>query len=303
MSKRQVDDEAVTLKETGQRAPVGSVVLRILVAEDNKINQEVAKGILSEMMGHTVVLANNGREALDILETVDFDLVFMDVQMPVMDGFETTAEIRRREEETGNHIPIVAMTANVMKGDDKRCLEAGMDDYIPKPVRPDQVLECISNLFGGSSADEIDTTEETIAAALAGIVEEKEPAADLDAETQAASGQVFDKDTLLQWYGSNVEVLKELLGMYFSEIPTMLSDVRQSVEARDSNALDQTAHKLKGAVGTFEAKRAFEAAYALERMGKDSTFDGVEEALARLENEIQCLSDALVEFGKEMGVA
>ncbi len=120
---------------------------RILLVEDNSVNQLVAKRLL-EKNGHTVVVANNGREALAILEGASFDgfaCVLMDVQMPEMDGFECTAVIRERERHTpGVHLPIIAMTAHTMKGDAERCLAAGMDSYVSKPIQPDALFDVIA---------------------------------------------------------------------------------------------------------------------------------------------------------------
>ena len=116
--------------------------LRILLAEDSPVNQKLALFLL-EKEGHTVVVANDGREAVTTLETGQFDLILMDVQMPEMDGFEATAHIRSRERERGTRIPIIAMTAHAMKGDRERCLQAGMDDYVPKPVRAQELFRTI----------------------------------------------------------------------------------------------------------------------------------------------------------------
>jgi len=112
--------------------------LRILLVEDNAVNQVLALRLL-EKRGHTVAVAGNGKEALTALEKQSFDLVLMDVQMPEMDGFEATIAIREKEKTSGNHVPIIAMTAHAMVGDKERCLEAGMDDYISKPIRPEEL--------------------------------------------------------------------------------------------------------------------------------------------------------------------
>ncbi|MGA2436302.1 MAG: response regulator, partial [Bryobacteraceae bacterium] len=118
---------------------------RVLVAEDNPVNQTLAVRLL-ERKGHTVVVANNGREAVQALDRERFDIVFMDVQMPEMDGFEATAAIRQKETATGAHMPIVAMTAHAMKGDEERCLAAGMDAYISKPIQPGRLYALIETM-------------------------------------------------------------------------------------------------------------------------------------------------------------
>jgi CheY-like chemotaxis protein len=122
--------------------PQSAGALRILLAEDSLFNQKLAVGLLKKH-GHTIVVANHGKEALSAWRSQGFDLVLMDVQMPEMDGFETTAAIRSEEKETGQRIPIIAMTAHAMKGDRQRCLEAGMDGYVAKPIHADQLLEAI----------------------------------------------------------------------------------------------------------------------------------------------------------------
>ncbi len=127
---------------------------RILLAEDNPINQKVATHVL-ERRGHTVVTASDGRRALECLAQDRFDLVLMDVQMPVMDGFEATAAIRKKERATSGHLPVVAMTAHAMKGDRERCLAAGMDDYLSKPLRPEELFRTMDRLLLGALRDRV----------------------------------------------------------------------------------------------------------------------------------------------------
>ena len=123
--------------------------LRILLAEDNRTNQILATRLL-EKRGHDVVVAGSGEEALEALEKQAFDLVLMDVQMPTMDGLQATRAIRKAELKSGKHIPIIAMTAHAMVGDMERCLEAGMDDYITKPIRPHQLVELLERYTAGT---------------------------------------------------------------------------------------------------------------------------------------------------------
>ena len=125
---------------------------RVLVAEDNLINQKVVCYML-EQNGHQVTSAHNGQEALDVLEKNLFDVVLMDVQMPKMDGFEATAAIRKKETETGSHLPVVALTAHAMKGDRERCLEAGMDDYVSKPIKPEELFATINRVIKKNKRD------------------------------------------------------------------------------------------------------------------------------------------------------
>ncbi|RJP32040.1 MAG: sensor histidine kinase [Candidatus Omnitrophota bacterium] len=259
--------------------------LHILLAEDNPINQRVAKGILEEMWGHRVETVANGRDALDLLVKDQFDLVFMDIQMPIMDGYVATAAIREREKETGNHVPIIAMTANAMKGDEERCLNSGMDGYIAKPIKPDRLREAIKAVLDSSDSMR------------------KEPRVEKTQSVQSpeiAASDIFDKNALLESYGDNQDIYRELLDLYFSDIPAMFANVKKAVEERDSQALDEHAHSLKGGVGAIAANRAHAAAYVLERMGKDGTFEGVNQALANLENELRLLDEALMQFRSEM---
>ena len=126
--------------------------LKILLAEDNPVNQKVAVRLLSHQ-GHSIQIASSGRQALDILEDARFDVVLMDVQMPDLDGFEATRMIRRREQKKGGHIPIIAMTACAMIGDREKCLEAGMDDYISKPIAPPDLFEKLTHIAHSPDPD------------------------------------------------------------------------------------------------------------------------------------------------------
>src|SRR5439155_6300415 len=121
--------------------------LRVLLAEDSIVNQRLAVGLL-ERHGHRVTIANNGREALELAEQDNFDVILMDVQMPEVDGLEATRTIRQREERSGQHVPIIAMTAHALKGDRERCLAVGMDEYVAKPVRERQLLTALRTVLG-----------------------------------------------------------------------------------------------------------------------------------------------------------
>jgi CheY-like chemotaxis protein len=126
--------------------------LRVLLAEDNTVNQMLAVRLL-QRRGHTVTVAGNGKEALAALEKQPFDIILMDVQMPEMDGLQTTAAIRASETETGKHIPIIAITAHAMLGDKERCLDAGMDAYVSKPLQVEDLFDAIQKLCPASTDD------------------------------------------------------------------------------------------------------------------------------------------------------
>jgi CheY-like chemotaxis protein len=131
--------------------------LRVLLAEDNAVNQKLALRLLQKM-GHHVVLANNGKEAVEAVERESFDLVLMDVQMPEMGGLEATVAIRLREARTGGHLPIVAVTAHAMKGDRERCLEAGMDGYVTKPLRTQELAREMAAALGPVASEQVAQT-------------------------------------------------------------------------------------------------------------------------------------------------
>ena len=135
--------EASVLRQPSVELPP----LRILLAEDSLVNQKLALGLLGKH-GHSVVVANNGKEAVVALASGEYDVVLMDVEMPEMDGLEATAVVRTGERQTGKHVPIIAMTAHAMKGDRERCLEAGMDDYVSKPIRAQQLFAVLKSVLG-----------------------------------------------------------------------------------------------------------------------------------------------------------
>jgi CheY-like chemotaxis protein len=239
----------------------GGRALRVLVAEDNVVNQEVAVGLLSRA-GHSAIVANNGREALALLERERFDLVLMDVQMPEMDGLEATAAIRDRERSTGLHVPIVAVTAHAMKGDAERCLAAGMDAYVTKPLQARELL-----------------------AVIRGTGRRKAPG-------RAARGTV-DEALLLERVGGDRSALRRLVRLFLSDAPKLMVRIRHAIEGSEARALQAAAHALKGAVSNFAAPVAVEAAQQLQRMGEAGDIVGARGAFAPLERELERVNAAL----------
>jgi two-component system sensor histidine kinase/response regulator len=215
--------------------------LHILVAEDNMVNQKLAKRLL-EKRGHRVVLAGNGREALAAIDANAFDLVLMDVQMPDMDGLQATEELRRREKLSGAHCPVVAMTALAMKGDKERCLAAGMDDYLSKPIRPqelDAVLDAYAYTKSVSASSAMDAAESSI-----------------------------NVDELMERVDGDKELLAELAEIFRMEYPKQIRLAHEALAINDAAAVRRIGHSLKGALANLAATKASGLAASMEAMGK-----------------------------------
>ncbi|MDA1142802.1 MAG: response regulator [Planctomycetota bacterium] len=250
----------------------------ILLAEDHLPNQMLATKLL-QRHDHKVTVANTGIEAFELSGEKDFDVILMDIQMPEMDGFEATAAIRKREKETGKHVPIVAMTAHAMKGDRERCISAGMDDYISKPIRRKVLYETLSRFNKTEQKDEETSEPEHVAG-------EDTPQPE---ETLA----ILDEQGLLEEYDGDLELLQELLEAFYEESPEILEQLKTAIEHGDAPAVGTAAHTLKGGAGNFFAVAAFETALALELMGKNNDLDTAAGQCEKLELELNRLREAL----------
>ncbi len=247
---------------------------RILVAEDNLVNQRVAVRML-ERRGHQVLVAGNGREALETLDREHFDVILMDVQMPLLDGLETTRRIREREQGTGRHIPIIAMTAHAMKGDREQCLAAGMDDYLAKPINTAELYTVIEK-HSPAEGNETGATASP----------QEHPKAMPDKK-------VFDFSEVLERVGNDREFLVEIAQLLLNGWPDHQARIRSAVGARDAPALQCAAHALKGALGNFGTGSTFAAAHRLEQLGRDGELGEAAGALRALEMEFERLRTAL----------
>lgn len=250
-------------------APLGKS-LRVLVAEDNAVNQKLAAAIL-QRAGHISVVVPNGQVAVAAMERDRFDVVLMDVQMPVMGGFEATRLIRLSETGLGRRTPIIAVTARAMKGDREACLKAGMDAFVPKPIQSAKLLEVLQQLASGSLPDSSD-----------------------EAETDAVGTETLDEAALMKLVGGNRALASELAELYLTDLEPRLTAITAAVGARDGDRLRAAAHALRGSSGSMKAESVSAAAGVLEAMGRSGEMDGVLRALELLNVALASLRPRLV---------
>jgi len=243
-----------------RKVPRSERGLQVLIAEDNQVNQLVATRIF-EKLGYEVTVVSNGREAVNAVQARRFDLVAMDVQMPDMDGLEATAAIRSWEKMTSSHTLIVAMTAHAMAGDRERCLAAGMDGYVSKPIRIKELQDVIDQLT--------------------------------QSEQSNSRADVIDEVTLLAGIDGNRQILREIVRLFLADYPQRLAEIKQAIRNGDAGGVARASHALKGAVGNFAAQTAVAAAQSMEGIGKNGNLSSAEQALLTLESELALLDARL----------
>ncbi|MFN3648771.1 MAG: PAS domain S-box protein [Armatimonadota bacterium] len=239
--------------------------LRILLAEDNPVSRRLAVRLL-EKRGHMVLPATTGREVLEILAREPVDILLLDVQMPEMDGIETVGRIRGEERGSGGHLPVIALTAHAMKGDMERCLQAGMDAYVPKPLAPEELFSTIARFA---------------------------PQAHGEAAAARAGESVLDYTSLMDHLDGDLDLFHELVGLYREECPVLLEEIDEALRSGDAEKLERAAHAAKGMLASLHAQEAAEAAYALEQLGRAGTVDGAGALLPNLRETLVRLDDAL----------
>jgi signal transduction histidine kinase/DNA-binding NarL/FixJ family response regulator len=240
--------------------------LRILLAEDNPVNQQLAVHLL-ERRGHSVVAAETGRKALAALGKDRFDLVLMDVQMPEMDGLEATAAIRAKEKTSGGRVPIVAMTAHAIKGDAERCLAAGMDAYISKPIEPAELIETVERFSVAPAAED--------QATLSGRPSPRAP-----------TPPTLDRAAVLDRVGGDEAFLQRLVKVFLSDGPKRVAVMRKALAEGDAESLARAAHAFKGTVGIFGAHDVVEASGHLEMLARAGDLTAARRAFTALESKL-----------------
>jgi len=258
----------------------------VLLAEDNTTNQLFAREVLKDAGMHCDCVVN-GEEALVAVGAQAYDVVLMDCQMPEMDGFEATRTIRQLEHdgELDGHLPIIALTANAVKGDRERCIEAGMDDYISKPFEAQKLLQLIAQLLGSVSASP--SSEEAGERQPTGASESNAPLPINHAE-------------LLTRCMGKLDLAEELLADFEVDLPRKVDEVSRSIAEVDAQATGASAHSLKGAAGMMGAESLRQIAAAIESAGKSDCLEGVPALLDELNAETRRLFDALPEIRREL---
>jgi CheY-like chemotaxis protein len=240
----------------------------VLLVEDNAVNQRVAAGLLKRR-GHIVTIAEHGGEALARLDHETFDLILMDLQMPVMGGIEATTAIRAREQISGGHVRIVAMTAHAMTGDRGRCLDAGMDGYLSKPINPQMLFAVVEQQADGARAP-------------------------LPTDDGVAPGRrTFDSDALLARLCGDAELMSDVIAVFLEDCPARLAAIKDAVVRQHAGDLQTEAHALKGIAANLSATALFEASQVLERIGAESRMAAAEGAWRGLSVEASHVIDAL----------
>ena len=248
--------------------------LTIVLAEDSLVGQKLVVGILKKF-GHTLHVANNGKEVLGLMETHRPDLILMDVQMPELDGLEATAAIRAKEARLGSHVPIIAMTAHAIKGDRERCLEAGMDAYVSKPIHARRLFAAIEEITGVSH-----TPHDALGQGV--------PMEDVVDWTEAHRAVQGDAD-----------LLKTVVQAFLEECPLLMTSIRQAIGQQDPDSVRTSSHSIKGSARYFGAKRVFDRAYEIEKMAARGSLHKADLATDALQKELDLLTSILDNYLKE----
>ncbi len=289
--ERQANSAGALIREKDEGATRFEVLperpLRILLTEDNPVNQRLAI-VLLEKRGHRVVVAGDGQQALDVLASEEFDLVLMDMQMPVMDGIEATLRIRERERSVGGaHQPIVAMTANAMEGDRERCLAAGMDGYVSKPVKPEELFAAIAAAPGMRRGLMATMPEEQ---GLAGSL--PSAAGSID-RTTAGNDVIYNRAEVIERLGGDEELFSTLANMFVADSSGYCSMLEQALAGGDPSSVRREAHTIKGLLATFSDEKGTALAAQLEAMAKDGSLEMAGEVAGELLNAVRRLACAL----------
>jgi len=296
----------------GIRSAAPTRQLHILLAEDNEINQKMTRALLTRQ-GHKVDLANNGVNAIEAVRNEKYDLVFMDVQMPEMDGFEATRVIRQLEasgELKSSHIPIIAMTAHALQGDRQRCIDAGMDDYVSKPLEPRKVYQAIDRWTEGTPVRLATGELKFIKSRLAELESDqrntssaqKQPTIapennQASAESEADGDHlILDVETALIRFGEDREFYYNLLGDFLTTLPKRLAEMSAAIDEKNGQSLSYLAHNLKGVSANFSATQLAQISAEIDDLCRKNDLETAKERM----EELRAATDRLSAHAKEL---
>jgi CheY-like chemotaxis protein len=243
--------------------------LHVLIVEDNPVNRKVVCSML-ERCGHPTTAVQDGLEAVAAAEDGAYDLILMDVQMPVMNGFEATERIRDRERRRGvPRVPIVAMTAHAMKGDREKCLGAGMDDYLAKPIKKADLLGVIRRIRAGS------------------------------VHLPEAGAGAFDPVVAMEQAEGDRSLFSEIVQLFIADCPALLGRAEEALRLNDAKSLAEAVHTLKGSVANFGASGAMKLAGQIESLLRNGEMEGVDGLWTSLRLELETLQASLQAFLRE----
>jgi signal transduction histidine kinase/CheY-like chemotaxis protein/HPt (histidine-containing phosphotransfer) domain-containing protein/predicted hydrocarbon binding protein len=262
--------------------------VRILVAEDNPMNQKLAVTFLTKA-GYSVDAVEDGRMVIEALKSKSYDLILMDVQMPKIDGFEATKIVREMEGER-KHTPIIAMTAHAMKGDRERCFQAGMDDYISKPIEPQELLETIRRWTKAQDSKK-DSSSST--SRLSPLEEEKNisTCSELACSEFIESIEPIDLKATLRRFDGDKKFFKEMLGEFLNYAPKQIETLAKGIETGEAKVVEREAHSLKGAAGNLGAQRIADLSLQLEFLGREKDLARSKEIIDSLKAEFKRLEE------------
>jgi CheY-like chemotaxis protein/HPt (histidine-containing phosphotransfer) domain-containing protein len=284
-----------------RRFPCTLPPLKVLVAEDSLMGQKLVRGIL-ERHGHSPVIVGTGREVVAQWETGRFDLVLMDVQMPEMDGLAATAAIREREAGAKHRTPIIAMTAHAMRGDEERCLAAGMDGYVSKPIYLRRLFEVIQSVLAAGQRSTTAPDASTQTAVKTPTQEEGEgiePGPKQTGSPPHDRGETeFDPEGALATVGGDRSLLEELIRAYLEEAPQNLVALEESLKHGDTLAFRRAAHTIKASMRYFCFQHGFDLAFDLEKLGMEGDLSNAEAGVANLRALMEKLPSVLLDYLK-----
>ncbi|MBI1902522.1 MAG: response regulator [Planctomycetia bacterium] len=266
--------------------------LNVLLAEDTPANQKVVTAILTKR-GHRVQIARNGREAVEMAAQCDFDVVLMDVQMPAADGFQATSAIRNLRPPAKARVPIVAMTAHAMRGDREKCLDAGMDAYLSKPVDAAELISVVERFAPPAARGHEGNGSESGSARqpMARQTKRRSQPAECD-----GTRSVMNRQAALKRLAGDERLFSELVGFFEDDAPGLLGQADEGIRNGNPEQIQRAAHTLKGLAAGFQAEAAAAAGLRLEELARTGTLAGADAALATLRQEIQRLRDALAPY-------